>query len=94
MNVAFILLTCVPTQSGLMPERSTNTTTAFRINVGPTVQNRDFRVKRLLDKLKIKGNNNSVYISYSPVDMSYSYYNSQRYRTRRPLFRRFRRSYP
>lgn len=86
-----VLLTLVPTQPGTMPERSINTAIVFRVNVGPTVQNRDFRVRGFFKRLTIKGNRNTVILNYNPVDMSYNYYNRT---TRRPLFRRFRRSYP
>lgn len=91
MNTAFIILILLPTQPGLFTEQSSNTAIVFRVNVGSTVQNRDFRVRGFFKKLTIKGNRNTVILNYNPVDMSYNYYNRT---TRRPLFRRFRRSYP
>jgi hypothetical protein len=85
------LLLLLPTQPGLTAERSSNSSIIFRVNVGSTVQNRDFRIRAFFKRLTIKGNNNNVYISYSPVDSSINYYNKQ---IRRPLFWRFRRVYP
>jgi hypothetical protein len=86
MNTTMLAIAlCLPSQPGGRDDGG-----AIAFHIGPRVQNRAFVLREFGRKVVIKGDNNTVYLYYSP-DAGINYYNSQRWVNRKPLFWRFRR---